>query len=121
MNRDMDIVRRIALETAELPPNMVLTSLDGIDQGVFAQHAIWMEEAGLIAAAIQTFHSGETPAVRISRLTWAGCDFADAARNDTLWAKAKEVVIKPTASFTFGLLKDWLVAEVKQGFPTLGR
>jgi len=55
----------------------------------------------------------------IVRLTWEGCDFADAVRSDTLWKKAKEMVIKPTASFTFGLLKDWLKSEIAQGLPTL--
>lgn len=121
MKRDMDIVRRIAIETADLGPGLVMTGLENIDQLTFGLHAIWMVEAGLITASIQEFASGEPPKAQIKRLTWAGCDFADAVRSDTLWAKAKELVIKPSASFTFGLLKDWLAAELKQGFPTLGR
>lgn len=120
MKRDMDIVRRIALETSDLAANMALVGLDGVDKATFGQHVIWMEEAGLLVAAIQEYASGEPPTARVRRLTWAGCDFADAVRSDTLWAKAKEMVIKPTASFTFGLLKDWLVQEIKQGFPSLG-
>lgn len=119
MKRDMDIVRRIALETTNLPDNMVLTRLDGVDKATFGTHVMWMKEADLLVASVQEFKSGEPPTAQVRRLTWAGCDFADAVRSDTLWAKAKESVIKPTASFTFGLLKDWLVAEVKQGFPTL--
>lgn len=119
MKRDMDIVRRIALETSSLAENTALTALDGIDKATFAAHVIWMEEAELITANIQEFVSGEPPKVRVRRLTWAGCDFADAVRSDTLWNKAKEVVIKPAASFTFALLKEWLVQEIKQGFPTL--
>ena len=43
----------------------------------------------------------------------------DAARDDTLWRKAKESVIRPGASFTFDLVKDWLKAEISHGFPTL--
>ena len=121
MKRDMDIVRQIVLETADLQPNMLLTGLDNVDPWIFGQPVEWMAEAGLINASIHKFQSGEPPIARVQRLTWDGCDFADAVRSDTLWAKAKEMVIKPTASFTFGLLKDWIVAEVKQGFPTLGR
>ena len=48
-------------------------------------------------------------------------DLADAVRSDTPWAKAKSNVIKPTASFTFDVLKDWLKTEITQGLPTLGR
>jgi len=55
----------------------------------------------------------------VERLTWAGCEFADAVRSDTLWAKAKKEVIKPGISFTFDILKEWLKAEITQGFPTL--
>ncbi len=119
MKRDMDIVRRIALETCDLEHNHVLSGLDGVDKAIFAIHGIWMQEAGLVVANVQEYRSGEPALVLIRRLTWEGCDFADAVRNDTLWNKAKEVVILPTASFTFGMLKDWLVEEVKQGFPTL--
>lgn len=55
----------------------------------------------------------------VQRLTWSGCDFVDAIQDDTLWAKARAKVMKPTASFTFAVLKDWLKAEIAQGLPTL--
>lgn len=121
MKRDMDIVRRIALATSDLENNMLLKGLDDVDKATFSAHGIWMKEAGLLVANVQEYSSGEPALVLIRRLTWEGCDFADAVRNDTLWNKAKEVVILPTASFTFGMLKEWLVEEVKQGFPTLRR
>ena len=49
------------------------------------------------------------------------CEFLDAVRSDTLWAKAKAAVLIPTASFTFGLLKDWLAQQISNGLPTIGR
>lgn len=49
----------------------------------------------------------------VQRLTWAGHDFLDAMRDDTVWKKAKEHVLKPGASWTFDVLKEWLKAEVK--------
>lgn len=106
MKRDMDIVRRITLATSDMEHNHVLTGLDGLDKASFSIHGIWMQEAGLVVANVQEYRSGEPATVLIRRLTWEGCDFADAVRSDTLWKKAKEVVILPTASFTFGMLKD---------------
>lgn len=121
MNRDMDLIREIALKTAELPFGHALTGLDGVDAATFSLHVIWMVEAGLVIALVQEFQSGEPPLVRVRRLTWDGCEFADAVRSDTLWRKAKEQVLKPTISFTFGLLKDWLASELREGFPSLRR
>lgn len=119
MKRDMDVVRKIALEMLDLPHDRSLTGLDGVDQTTFAMHVIWMEEAGLVKAVISEYISRDPPKARVLRLTWEGCEFADAVRSDTVWKKAKESVIKPSASFTFGLLKEWLTAEIREGFPTL--
>ena len=120
MQRDMDLVRRIALATAELKPDETLTKLDEIDERMFAMHVQWMEEAGLLHAALAPKDS-RAPAkfAAVFRLTWAGCEFADAARSETIWNKAKGSVLKPGMSFTFDVLRDWLKAEITQGFPTI--
>lgn len=119
MKRDMDIVRRIALATAELEHNQVLKDLPGVDRAVFAAHVTWMKEAGLLMALVTEFQSGEKPIAQVLRLTWDGCDFADAVRDDNLWNKAKDKVLKPSMSFTFGVLKDWLSSEIRDGLPTV--
>lgn len=119
MKRDMDLIRRIAIETAALPFGESLAGLEAVEVEEFGLHATWMEEAGLIKASIMEFSSGEPPKVFIHRLTWEGCEFVDAIRDDTLWAKAKREVIAPSMSFTFDLLKEWIKSEITQGFPTL--
>lgn len=121
MERDMDLIRRIALETSAIPYGNVLIGLEDVSEANFAVHAIWMQEAGLIKASIQEFLDNSMPKVSISRLTWEGCEFVDAVKNDTVWAKAKKEIIAPTMSFTFSALKDWLKAEIVNGFPTLIR
>ncbi|MGO8839441.1 MAG: DUF2513 domain-containing protein [Limisphaerales bacterium] len=50
------------------------------------------------------------------RLTWAGHDFLDAARNDTIWNKAKDEFLKPGISWTFSILFEWLKQEARQRF-----
>ncbi|MDA8522007.1 DUF2513 domain-containing protein [Acidovorax sp. NCPPB 4044] len=121
MKRDMDLVRRIALEVADMDFGYVIDGMEdeGVDAATFGLHVIWMQEAGLIKAFVQEYQSGEPPKARISRLTWAGCEFVDAIRDDTMWAKAKANVLKPGMSFTFDVLKDWLKTEITQGLPTL--
>lgn len=119
MKRDMDLIRRIALETAQLPYGEALIGLEEVSAAEFGLHAIWMEEAGLIKANINEFLDNAPPKVLISRLTWEGCEFVDAVKDDTVWSKAKKEIIGPTMSFTFSVLKDWLKTEILEGFPTL--
>lgn len=121
MKRDMDLIRRIALEVEDMDFGYSLTGMEeeGVDAATFGIHATWMKEAGLIDAVIQEYSSGEPPKARIFRLTWAGCEFADAIRDDNLWRKAKANVLKPGMSFTFDVLKEWLKSEIAQGFSTV--
>lgn len=111
MNRNMDTIRAIALAVAD--SDGPLNAVDGIADADFAAHAQWMEEAGLVHAALLPKDSKRpATAAVVFRLTWAGCDFADAVRSDTLWKKAKDTVIKPSASWTFGVLTDWLKGQI---------
>lgn len=119
MKRDADIVRKIAIATENLAPGEQLTGLSDVDHPTFVSHVQWMKDAGLVEAAVRkTYNPMEGGAV-VLRLTWDGCDFLDAAREQVLWEKAKTSVIKPGASWTFDILKDWLKAEIREGFPTL--
>lgn len=121
MKRDMDLIRRIALEVEKMEYGFALGDMkdEGVDEATFAMHVVWMKEAGLIAASVQEYASATPPKVRVQRLTWAGCEFVDAIRNDTIWKKAKASVLKPGMSFTFDVLKEWLKTEITQGLPTV--
>ena len=121
MKRDMDLLRRIAFEVEAMPLDHRLTGLAGVPPDEFFAHAEWLLEAGLAGGSVQRVPSGEPGPVQLARLTWAGCEFVDAVRDDTLWKKAKTTVLAPGASFTLDLVKEWLKAEISQGFPTLRR
>lgn len=121
MKRDMDLIRRIALKVAEMEFGQALRHMrdEGVDDGTFSTHVIWMQEAGLISATVHATIASTPPGIWVHRLTWTGCEFVDAIRDDTMWAKAKTNVLKPGMSFTFDVLKDWLKTEITQGLPTV--
>lgn len=119
MKRDMDLIRRIILATANMPYGHQLQQLEGVEPEAFITHVVWLEEAGLVQAMAQAGSGSMAMYAIVLRLTWAGCDFADAIQSDTLWAKAKDSVLKPGISWTFDVLKDWLKTEIAQGLPTL--
>lgn len=117
MKRDMDLIRRIVLALDEAEGSV--TGLDGVETAAWAHHARLLIEAELCAGIVTEFLSDDPPYVVLGRLTWKGYDFADSIREDTVWNKAKAKVIRPGASWTFGLLAEVLKQEIQAGFPTL--
>jgi len=112
----MDVIRQIVLAVREAKGGV--GGLDGLEPDVFAEHVRLLDEAGLVTAAVQAVQQRTTAAV-VWRLTWAGQDFADAIKDTSLWQKAKDDVIKPAGSWTFGVLLDYLKAEITRGLPGL--
>lgn len=112
MKRDFDLIRRILADIENVPAGK---SLDKItypeyDQPIIYEHINILEEAGLIKAK----KGPGIAKVHITGLTWAGHDFLNSAKDDSIWQKAKDTVLKPATSITFGLLLEWLKIEAKQ-------
>ncbi len=119
MKRNMDLIRQIAFESEQLEPRQLLNSINGVDAHEFSEHVELMIEVGLISGRAEHFLGGESPDTSVLRLTWSGHDFLDSVRNESLWNRAKELVIKPSAGWTFEILKEWLKTEIKNGLPTM--
>jgi DNA-binding transcriptional ArsR family regulator len=113
----MDIIRKIVLAVKDATGPV--SAVDGLSRETFAHHAQLLEEAGLVTAAIQGGGKKISEMAVIYRLTWAGSDFADSIKSETLWQKAKDNVMKPTASWTFGVLLKYLEVEITGKVPGL--
>lgn len=121
MKRDMELVRQMLLATEAQAAGKPITSMEGVEYMDFVQHVIWLQQAGLITGhAALGLNPPKSAHAFIQGLTWNGCEFVDAMRDDTLWAKAKAKFMRPGISFTLDIVKDWLKAEITQGLPTLG-
>lgn len=118
MQRDMDVIRQILLALDE-PGKILLNEVDGVDKDVFCYHAQLLIEAGLVEGALGAKSKGYPATAQLWRLTWEGHEFTSAIREDTLWKKAKEAVIKPTTSWTFAILRAYLKAEAIRKIPGL--
>ena len=70
-------------------------------------HVKLLEEAGLLEIRDLSNLSGLQ--YYPTRLTWAGHEFLDAARDDSRWQKAKRLVIEKAGSLSFELLKQALM------------
>jgi len=83
------------------------------DQKTISEHVRLLIDAGLVQGKVTDMLGGRVH-FYVSALTWTGHDFLDAARDATIWRKAKDTVLKPTASITFDLLLQWLKNQAKQ-------
>jgi hypothetical protein len=107
----MDLIRLLLLHSEGDPA--ATSQCEGFRAEERLYHLELLRDAGLIEAHI-TYDGRDNPiSAHVKRLTWAGHDFLDAMRDDTLWKQTKENVIKPGASWTFEVLKDYLKAEAK--------
>lgn len=102
MKRDMNLIRKL----------LFLAEADGNDaelceqygREVVAGHTAILIDAGLVDGAIARGSDGKPVASNIIRLTWAGHEFLDNARNDTIWNKAMDTVKAKSLSVSFEIL-----------------
>src|SRR5262249_47630717 len=100
MKRDMDFARHILAEIEAYPrydESFKTISLDGHRQDELSYHVMLLHEAHLLRAIDLSTCEGP-PEWRPLELTNEGHEFLEAARNDTVWAKAKNAVLTNTIS-----------------------
>lgn len=91
---------------------------EGYSERVVIEHLEILIEAGLVVGTIiETLGDSGTPMV--SRLSWTGHDFLDAMRDETIWNRAKNTVLKRAGGITFEIFMDWLKWQMrtKLGLP----
>lgn len=118
MKRDMDLVRQLlfVMEKAEHGHCDEPLVVDGYTAEQIGYHAYLLNQAGLIVAVDATAMDSEGPVFIPVCLTWAGHDFLDSVKDDTVWQKAKTYVLKPAAGVAFDVLISWLKAEALKKF-----
>jgi hypothetical protein len=116
MKRDFDLIRRIMTDIERMPAGEQysdISYLTDYDSATVYHHIALLIDEGLLIGNVVKLNRG-IGGVLVTGLTWKGHDFLDAARNDSIWGKAKDTILKPTVSFTFDLLLQWLKNEAKQ-------
>ena len=93
MTRDMELIRQICLQI-ETREDVAFkpVEIDGVDPIALARHLEMLLEAGFIEgrSALSGRGSGTAPHILVKDLSWAGHDFLDAIKNDSVWEKLKQ-------------------------------
>lgn len=115
MKRDMDLVRKLVFAIEEHPSGFAPDEINiqGYSSEQIGYHLHLMLEAGLIEGSDVTCMDSASPEAMVSSLTWAGHEFADAARSDTLWNQAKAAVKEKVGSASIALLTQYLQSLAK--------
>lgn len=127
MKRDMDLVRKVllAVEERNFPEEQRAANrnldVPGHSWQEISYHVRIMTEAGIVTSVKDMVRDGSMTCevYRPISLTWAGHEFLDAARNDTVWNAAKDKIGKSALSVSFEVFKGVLtqVAKAAVGLP----
>ena len=111
MKRDMNLIRLQLLETEGEDPK---PDLSAYTEEQLVYHSALLIEAGLVHGEVVLDGNGQPVGTVTAPLTWAGHEFLDAARNDTIWHKASERIKKSGVDVTISLMKEILNQLLKQ-------
>jgi len=103
----MDLVRKILLFAEEnVRDSFIKPVIDGYEPKEIAYHVHLLQQADFLA--VRDINSEKW----VGGMTWAGHDFLDAARNDTVWNKVKAQAKEKAVALPFEVLKTALSTGV---------
>jgi predicted ArsR family transcriptional regulator len=114
MKRDLDLCRRILLAIEEHPDARLddEPEFPDVPSEVVSYHIQLLVNAGLISAEPTGWGRGR-PQWIVLRLTWAGHEFLDTARDDKVWDGAKKRIGDTVKSVSLDVLKSVLTEVTK--------
>lgn len=112
MKRDLELVRRILLQLEEGGDEAGPSGWSGFGGDELAAihyHVRLLHDAGLIEAD-ELVPGQWWP----ERMTWAGHEFLDAARNDEIWSEVKDRVERGVGSAPFSIFHELLIRRNRE-------
>jgi hypothetical protein len=114
MKRDLDLIRKILLAIEEAPSGWAPElSFKGYTPAQVGYHSYLLIDAGLARGSDVSTMGSESPEGMITSLTWAGHEFAEAARDEKRWKKAMGLVKDKGGAITLDVLKELLTSLMK--------
>lgn len=116
----MDLVRVILLKIEEEHAGVGLANLEveGYDRATIAYHCQLLEEAGLASSCIVRYADDSVFFFSVSGLTWEGADYLDKVRDDSVWAKTKNLAAEkgvPLVVETVKTISSAVVSSLVEG------
>ncbi len=104
MKRDFELIKKILIEIESFKDTQwQRIKFDDYKQNEVDYQVMLLQEQDLIVAKDLRDSTGDD--WRVSRLTSEGHDFLDAAKNDTVWKNAKQIIAKKVKKLVSKLSK----------------
>lgn len=121
MKRDMDLIRDILLKIEE---EYVSTDLCNIEipnksKEEVAYHCSLCNEAGLVSDYEVQYGDGEILFFSVGGLTWDGFDYLEEIRNNSNWAKIKDLIKVKGLPVTIDVIKEIANKLIKAAIASL--
>jgi hypothetical protein len=115
MKRDIELIRNLLLLIECHPqanaPDII--EVPGYQKDTINYHLALLLDASLIEGTTTMVRGQDYPEVSVHRLTWAGHDFLETAREDTVWKRALTILANKGGAITFDILRALLVVLAK--------
>lgn len=112
MKRDMNLIRLLLLRSEGDPKAVEDAKLYTDDQRV--HHVAMLVDAGFIEATLRRDPDKRIIGSDVHRITWKGYEFLDAMRDEGIWKKAQDTLLKPIGGIAFEVLLEWLKWQMRE-------
>lgn len=118
IKRDLDLIRRMLLKMESLDSSygtIRLNAFKGMcgDEAVLSLHVHLLLDAGLIEATDMIYTGNGVDDFLITRMTFAGYDYLDSIRSDSVWNEVKKKIASVGDSVSLEIVKELGVTLVK--------
>lgn len=119
MKRDLDLIRRMLLKMESLDSSYGTIRLNAFkdicdDEAVLSLHVHLLLDAGLIEATDMVYTGNGVDDFLITRMTFAGYDYLDSIRDESVWNEVKKKIASVGGSVSLDIAKELGVMLLKQ-------
>ena len=111
MKRDMELIRRILFHLEKSDEMPKADAFEGSDPKYVVRHIGLTIDAGFVTGIEYTETTSGAMGILLQpapRLTWAGHDFLDSARDEGVWKKVQQRAKKVSGTMAYAVLVELL-------------
>ena len=115
MKRDFDLIRTILLAIEEQHDRTAIYGFSIPDHALSAvgYHCKLLYEHGFISDYKSQYGDNQILSVAVGGLTWEGCDSLEKVRDNSRWAKIKNIISNKCLPLTVEVVKEVVTEMVK--------
>ena len=116
MKKDMDLCRKLLLKIEETGTAIYDLSVENYPKEQVAYHCKILHEAGFLSDYKQLYGDDKLISFGVGALTWAGNEYLDKIRDNTIWGKIKTSINEKGLMLSFEIVKSTVAKMFADAF-----